>query len=245
MKLMEDYNEKEFTQVANKRRLSKKMVKLLVTGACILLVIIALWVSWHIQSKQKAEIERLEAAIQELADTPMVANAVSPEIILDIVNSDIKKIGELATVEYLFTDSAKFSDSKQIKEWNIPLTEKSFILKWNGVIKAGVNIENIDVKVKKDDGVIVISMPDAEILSYSVDNDSVEVLDQKDNIFNKITIDDKVEFDASAEKEMKERAVENGLLEKAQKNAEELIENLLMTNSAICNDYEVEFVPAS
>lgn len=70
-------------------------------------------------------------------------------------------------------------------------------------------------------------------------------LTKKDNIFNKITIDDKVEFDASAEKEMKERAVENGLLEKAQKNAEELIENLLMTNSAICNDYEVEFVPAS
>ena len=189
------------------------------------------------------EIDAKDKEIQDLIDTPIVVSPIAPSINLDIINSEIQEIGELATVEYLFTDAAKFSDSKQIKEWNIPFTEKSFIIKWDGVIKAGVQVGQIQISLEETEKKIIISMPSAEILSYSIDQDSVEVLDEKDNVFNNISVTDKVKLDAKTEEAMKQRAIENGLLEKASKNAETIISNLLKANPAVTEDYTIEFQP--
>jgi hypothetical protein len=144
-------------------------------------------------------------------------------------------------VEYLFTDAAKYSDSMQYNDWNIPFTEKSFVLKWNGVIKAGVILEDVDITVDEEAGKITVSMPPAQILSYIVDRDSIEVLDERDSIFNSITIDDKMKFDATTEEAMRQRAIDNGLLDKAQKNAQDIIRRLLTANPAVGDAYVIEF----
>lgn len=229
----------------------KKVRSAIVVIVLILLTIATAWLYGRNQAKQKAaaEIAELktmlqeqEEHIQELINTPIVVNPVAPEINLDIIYSEIGNIGELATMEYLFTDAAKFSDSKQIKSWNIPFTEKSFLLKWSGVIKAGVNLDLVSITVDKADKKIVVLVPSAEILSYQIDNDSVEVLDEKDNIFNNITVDDKIKFDAATEDAMKKRAIENGILEKAQKNAEDILLRILQAEPTIGSDYTIEFV---
>ena len=55
-------------------------------------------------------------------------------------------------------------------------------------------------------------------------------------------MDDKIKFDAATEEAMKQRAIENGLLEKAQANAEEILLRLLQANPAIGTEYTIEFV---
>ena len=70
-----------------------------------------------------AEIVQLRDEIQDMMDNPVLLEPVAPKIDLDLLHSEIVDIGELATLEYLFTDAARFSDSKQIKNWNIPFTE--------------------------------------------------------------------------------------------------------------------------
>ena len=67
-------------------------------------------------------------------------------------------------------------------------------------------------------------------------------MDEQNKIFNKITVDDKIKFDSSTEGAMKDRAIENGLLEKAQKNAADILLRLLQTNPAIGDIYTIEFV---
>ena len=57
-----------------------------------------------------------------------------------------------------------------------------------------------------------------------------------------ITIDDKVKFDAKTENAMKQRAIENGLLEKAQKNAEDILKLLIQADAAVGDNYTIEFV---
>lgn len=235
--------------------LAKRFKKRLIAVAAILLVgltaITASWLSGRSQAKKnaqeviaelKTEIEEQKEQIQELKESPIVVSRVSPEINLDILHSKIKSIAELATFEYLFTDAAEFSDSKQIKNWNIPFTEKSFILRWNGEIKAGVDLEQVSIEVNKAEKTILVTLPAAKILSYSIDSDSVEVLNEKDNIFNSISVNDKVKFDAKTEEAMKKRAVENGLLEKAQKNAEDILERLIQSDPAVDGNYTIEFV---
>lgn len=196
----------------------------------------------YIQLKSaKATIIQQEQQIAELTETPVLVNAIAPQIQLDVINSEIQEIGELATVEYLFTDAAKFSDSKQIKNWNIPFTEKSFIVKWDGIIKAGVDVSKISVSVQERDSIIQVKIPATTILSYSVDNESIEVLDESNNVFNKISVNDKIELDTKTESAMKERAIENGLLEKAQTSAQTIITNLLNANPAINGNYTIQF----
>ena len=243
--------QKELIRLAKKSKLKKKLIAFAVVFAIVLVTISAAWLSGRKQAKENAEaeiaalkamIEEQDEKIQELIETPIVVSPVNPEIKLDIIYSEIKSISELATMEYLFPDAAEFSDSRQIKTWNIPFTEKSFILKWDGVIKAGVKLDLVTIEVNQDEKKITVSVPTAEILSYQIDTDSVEVLDQKNNIFNKITVDDKIKFDASTEEAMKQRAIENGLLEKAQANAENILLRLLQANPAIGTEYTIEFV---
>lgn len=242
---------KELVHMAKRSKFKKKLITIAVVLVLILVTLAVVWFAGRNQAKEKAEAEiaelkatlaEQEEQIQELIDTPIVVSQVNPEIQLDIIYSEINEIGELATMEYLFTDAAEFTDSKQIKNWNIPFTEKSFILKWDGVIKAGVKLDLVSIEVNEDEKKIVVSVPAAEILSYQIDSDSVEVLDEQDNIFNNITVDDKIKFDAATEEAMKERAIENGLLEKAQENAEDILLRLLQANPAIGNIYTIEFV---
>ena len=233
----------EMKRVARERLRKKKLIKIFSTLlALILIALVALLVGRHqIQKKTDKEIDDLKKQIEQLENEAIVVNPVAPTISMDVISSEIRNIAELATVEYLFTDAAQFSDSKEIKGWSIPLTEKSFLMKWNGVIKAGINVDDIDVDVDNENMIITLTMPEAVILSYDVDESSVEVLDEKDNIFNNITVEDKVGFDEATENAMKERAIENGLLDQALEQAKTTIKGLLTANSVIAENYEIVF----
>ena len=63
-----------------------------------------------------------------------VYEEASKEVDIRLINSEIQNIGELATIEYMYTDAGKFEDPKSLFGKNIPFTTKSFIAKWDGVI---------------------------------------------------------------------------------------------------------------
>ena len=242
--------QRELVKMARKNKFKRKMISTMIAVVLILITVVIVWIYGRNQGKITAEAEivklteelaRKEEEIQKLNETPMVVTPVAPKIELEIVYSKIDEIAELATVEYLFTDAAKFSDSKQIKNWNIPFTEKSFIVRWDGVIKAGVKLEQVKLEVNEEEGIIVVSLPKAEILSYDIDNDSIEVFDERNNIFNPIKIEDKVNFDSKTEEAMKERAIENGLLDKAEENAKDILAKMIAYDSAIEDFYTIEF----
>lgn len=243
---------KALQKLAGIGRLKKRLIAFGLAAAFLLLILGGAWVVGRKQAKAKYEdtvaellqkIEEQDKRIQELIENPIVVSSVSPEIRLDVIASEIQEIGELATVEYLFTDAARFSDSKQIKNWNIPFTEKSFTIKWDGVIKAGIQVDEIVLELEESETgkKIIVTLPAAQILSYDVDEKNVEVLDEKDNIFNNISINDKVKLDESTEEAMKKRAIENGILEDAQVNAENIITALLLSNPDIAGNCSIEF----
>ena len=102
-------------------------------------------------------------------------------------------------------------------------------------------MDQITTEVNEETKVLTVHLPQAEILSHQVDNDSVEILDERDGLFNPVRLDDKVKFDVATEAEMEERAIENSLLEKAQKNAEDIISKLINANPDIKGIYRIEF----
>lgn len=238
--------EMEILREIKKKKLIKRLIVIVVVAVLLAALMGAVWMAGYGVSKDKIdemneEIQILVNRIEELVNTPGIVTPVTPVIELDVISKEISEIGELATVEYLFTDAAKFTDHKQIKKWNVPLTEKSFTLKWDGKIKAGVDVTEVKIDLDENAHKLIVTVPQAEILSYEVDDESVEVLDETNNKFNPITVEDKVNFDTQTKDAMIERAIDNGLLEKAQQSAENIIRNLLMVNPAIGEDYAIEF----
>lgn len=147
-------------------RYKTKLIKWGVIAVVLIVAILAIFLKGYSSAKEKyeARVAELEQQIAELEknDQP------TKEIIIDLIKSKIKDIGELATIEYLYTDAGKFEDVKQAWGINIPFTSKSFITKWDGTIKAGIQVDQIVVDVNNANKEIIIHMPKAEILSHDV-----------------------------------------------------------------------------
>ena len=162
----------------------------------------------------------------------------SATVIQTGIEAQINKIGELASVEYKYTNADLVKDSLKIKNWNVPFTTKRFIVRYTGIIKAGY--ETSKIKAKVGEGKIYITLPEAKILSHEIDEKSLEVLDESKNIFNPITIEDYNTFQIAQKKFTEEKAISDGLFNEAENNIKEMI-NLAISSVKGIDDYEVVF----
>ena len=127
-------------------------------------------------------------------------------------------------------------NSRTIKGWKIPLTRKSFVISYDGTVKAG--IKNLTkAEVIPSEGNVVIKLPEIEITDITIDNDSFKIMDESNNIFNSISIDDLNDAQKELKKKMKESAVEKGVLDIAKNNAETLLSEMLKSSTG---DYDVK-----
>lgn len=225
-----------------------KMIKWGIGAIVVIIALIIIFITGYSNATKKYEdvITDLSQEVDDL-NKQLAEKAVewettpTTEITTSLIESEIKDIGELATVEYFYTDAGKFEDPKQAFGINIPFTTKSFIAKWNGIIKAGVKIDEITVEVNNENKEIIIHMPKAEILSHEIDNNSIETLDEKDGLFNPVKVEDVRQFDAVSKDAMEDRAIENGILDKALKNAEDIIEKLVNNDVVQEQEYTIKF----
>lgn len=229
-----------------KKKLSPFQITLIKIGV-IAVVVIALVLTiflkgyFNATDKYKETIAELEAEVDRLSEEIAVYYDQSREVSLNVIEAEIKSIGELATLEYRYTDAGKFEDPKELFGVNIPFTTKSFIAKWDGVIKAGIDIEQVIVEVDESSKEIIISLPPAKILSHEIDSESIETLDEKNGLFNPVTVSDVRDFDAVSKSAMEERVIEMGLLEDAQENAEQIIQMLILNDVVQSQNYTIRF----
>ena len=154
---------------------------------------------------------------------------------IEIVKEKLEKAAELNTGSYFCTSVLTKTDSKEVKGWKIPLTEKSFIISYDGVVKSGIkDLTKCEVKLK--DETIIIKVPAVEITSIEIDNESFQKLDENNNIFNRIKIEDLNNAQIELKEKMKQHAIDKGVLELAKSNAENILRSLLNFD----DEYEIK-----
>ena len=244
-------DEMEFQEAVVQVRKTKRKKKIILTviAATVVLAILAGVFSYGYKvsdnnsqkeiTEAQAETDYWKKKYDEIRKKPVVLDPVTPEVVQKVLSENMTDISELATAEYMFTNAARFTDTAHIIKMFDWMTKKSFVQQWDGKIKAGVKLDKVEVSVK--DKVITITMPHAEILSYEIDYNSVKVLDEKNNVFNPITVDDKVNFDRETKYDMEARAVKNGLLKKAETNAKKSLSNIFAASIPNIQDYEIKF----
>ena len=134
-------------------------------------------------------------------------------------------IQELALIKYNYTGVIGYKDFIKVLNINVPLTEKSFLLKYNGYIKAGVDFKDMKVEVSGKD--VHISLPRAKILDTLIDEKSIKVYNESMNAFNPLTITDYNKAILKEKDTMINDAIAQGILKDASKQAEMVLTSIM------------------
>ena len=145
------------------------------------------------------------------------------EITADIIAEELRDIGELATEEYEYTGVETFDEAKSFKGFEIPFTQSKFIYSYDGTIKAGIDFTAIHVEKDDQKKQVIVTIPKSKILSSEIDESSFQLYDEKNSIFNPIGVGDVNDTVVNLKSNAEKKALEKGLLDRADKNAESLI----------------------
>lgn len=176
------------------------------------------------------------AAVIFIAGMMQMKKNMTPDITSELINNRLEDAKELTTLKYHYTNMGQFQNQSDFYGWKVPFTTKSFIVSYDGVINAGVDLDGAMVKVtgKK----IQIMIPHAKILSHEIYEESLQVFLEKDSIFNPIKISDYNDFSMDQKQIVEEKAIDKGLLTEADKKSEEAIRDILRLDQYL-KDYEI------
>lgn len=172
------------------------------------------------------------------AGTRFASGSDQPRISSTGLTQQLQEIEELATLSYNYTKVGEFSDNLTFNGWDIPLTQKSFLITYDGKLKAGVKMDKIEVAINNN--IITVSIPEIEILSNEIDESSIEVYDETKNVFNPISVNDYTTFAKKQKEAVAEEAIENGLLSEAATKTQSTIKKYLNAIPGIDGNYEIK-----
>lgn len=221
-----------------------KLIKLSVVFLVILVAVSAIFIKGYTNAKDKyeAEIDVLEQKILELEDEILRYIALTREVKIEVISSEIREIGELATIENSYTDVMSYSDAKKLfKKFEIGFTRSSLIVKWDGIIKAGIDLKQVELKEDEIAKVITVVLPQAKVLSHEIIDESIKILEEKDGLFNELKTKDYIDASTITHDHMEKRAIENGLLDKAIENAKPLLTGIINTGAVKAAGYTIQF----
>lgn len=147
-------------------------------------------------------------------------------------------IGELAT-QAAYTTIVEDTDvSRELFGVSIPFTQSKLIYSYDVVVKAGLDFDQVKWTVSENK--IKVEMPEIRILSSEIQFDSFQTYYENESIFRPVKIDENNQAIQEMVKKAETTAVENGLLENAQENAEMMIKGFIYQNFD-SQEYQISF----
>ncbi len=163
----------------------------------------------------------------------------TPEITSSLIENRLEKSRELISTKYHYTNMGSFENQAQYYGFDIPFTTKGFIISYDGIISAGMDME--EVQVNLEGNTIKIKLGKAKIISHEIDEDSIKVFDEKNSIFNPIKVEDYSNFSKDQKEKVKQNAIEKGLLTLAEEETQKAIREILTLDPQIAEKYVIEF----
>ncbi|WP_302962639.1 DUF4230 domain-containing protein [uncultured Adlercreutzia sp.] len=160
-----------------------------------------------------------------------------PNVDVEVLMEEIVQINELATASQSYTVVEKVeSNSRLFDTIDIPFSENFFILTYTGEVKAGVNLD--EVQVSLEGTTVKVVLPQATVLSDAIDTSSFNVLHEQNNFINPIGVEDVTQYIDESRQEAEAAAISGEVLSEAQANAESSIRTLL--GAALPEGYVIE-----
>ncbi|MEO8289280.1 MAG: DUF4230 domain-containing protein [Chloroflexota bacterium] len=156
-----------------------------------------------------------------LVTTPTVTIDTTRPTVID----QVRALSKLETIHYQLEKVVTGKSTGPLPDF---LTSDKILLVAHGEVVAGVDLSKLtaaDITVMSD--TVTIRMPRAEVLYSKLDNSKTYVYDRQTGVFSSPDPNLETQIRQAAEQEILNTALEDGILDKASKNAEEVLRTLL------------------
>ncbi|MCS6907197.1 MAG: DUF4230 domain-containing protein [Anaerolineales bacterium] len=180
-------------------------------------------------------IRQAQSAVRPLSEltqnlSTQVAQALSPTptILPDpvtIVHS-IRSLARLETIQYS-VEKVITAESGQ-GTFGFLFGDRLLLIA-HGVVIAGVDLEKLSPRdLRLENGVLYVRLPEAEIFVATLDNSKSYVYDRETGLLTRGNIHLETEARQAAEEEIRKAALEDGILEQANRNAQAYLLRLFL-----------------
>ena len=142
-----------------------------------------------------------------------------------VIMEKISYVKELSLVKYSYSGVISFTDYLRFINLQVPMTEKSFLIKYTGYVKAGIDVSKTTVSVKGK--TVKIGLPKPVIQETVIDEKSLQVYDESMNILNPIKVADYQKAIVAEQNKIKQDALAKGILTESSDQAHIFITSLL------------------
>ena len=206
-----------------------KVLAVVLLTAALIITVMLLNSSHRRQREIEEQLERqneLVAAMQEQLGIEDTNEKVT--ITSDTIKESLGAIRELVTQEYIYTNADKRESSEKWL-WGVerPFSGNSLLVTYDGTIKAGVDLSQVEITVDEEKQTITVILPPSKITDNNIPQESIEVVEVKNGLFNDVTFDNYNEFIAEQKVIMEQKAIDQGLLTKADEEAIALVKSVL------------------
>lgn len=157
--------------------------------------------------------------------------------------SGIDTICELATLECYYHNVMEYEKNPN---WIFSIRYEKMWMEYEGIIKVGIDVNEVQVEQPDENNVVRITIPDARVMDVDVDPYSMSDPIIDTGLFASITAEEKSMAFSETQKAMRESAENDSyILSQAQENAKELLKQyVIQVGEQIGQDYTVEFILA-
>ncbi len=153
----------------------------------------------------------------------------TPTVIPDPVTiiREVQSLARLETIQY----SIQKVITAEVNQGVLgPLFGDKLLLVAHGYVIAGVDLSHLSADaLRLKDDVLVVSLPEAEVFIATLNNEKSYIYDRTTGVFRKSDPDLETAARRVAEQEIYNGAIEDGILEQAQTNAEIFLERFFNT----------------
>jgi hypothetical protein len=200
---------------------------ILVIGVLVILITSAVGIVITIQRSTQRVVQPISDMTSDLGTQVARILHPTPTIMPDPVTiiNQIRPLARLETIQYTVE---KVITAEVGQNSLAPLFGDRLLFVGHGYVTAGVDLKNINTQdLVIEDGMIKVSLPDAEIFDATLDNNKSYVYDRDTGLLTHGDINLETSARQAAEDQIRQAALEDGILVQAQANAETFLQSLL------------------
>ncbi len=166
-----------------------------------------------------------ETSIAQMRKKKLKEPEVKVTVDTQVIEDGLNDMGFLVTQEYYFTQVEKYT--KEVKVLGFVPSESEILYSYDGKVYAGVDFEGIEIAKDEESKTLTVTIPPSEIQSVDIDLNTFKVYSEKDHVWNKMQITDYNSSLIEYEKAAKNKALESGILDRADEQAMKLVMNFI------------------
>ena len=192
-----------------------------------LIIILFIRIDTHVNDSITQMLQPIEEANQQIANQINSILNPTPTIIPDPITiiHEVRSLSRLETIQYSVEKIITADNGNVIFD---QLFGDKLLFVAHGIVIAGVDLGKITADdIWMDGGILHVKMPESEIFIATLDNDKSYVYDRDLGLFTHGDIELETLARQAAEDEIESAAINDGILDQAQDNAEMFLVNFL------------------